>query len=470
MISKQEILDRAQEWQLRPNVVEKDYVIGWLLWGIANTKALKDTWAFKGGTCLKKCFIETYRFSEDLDFSVLPGGPISAEEVEAPIKEVLQTVSQASGLDFSFQNPKLKNRPQPGNTEGRVYYRGPLQTPTPASVKIDLTSAEMVVRPSVLRATTHPYTDSFPEGTNHMVRCYGLEEVFAEKIRALGERTRPRDLYDVVNLYRRQDLQLAPALISDILLQKCQTKGVTVPTYAAIVQSPLRAELEGEWGNMLAHQLPVLPPIEQFLDEIEAVFKWLSGDLTPTQLPSAGSASEDVDTSWSPPPTVWAWGQGVPLESVRFAGANRLCIDLTYNGSVRRIEPYSLRRTRAGNLLLFAIKLSAGQIRAYRVDRIQGIQVTTQPFTPRFAVEFAPAGIVASPPLQSLNISRGPRTSTGIRPLRRTRTSYFDEGYRIQCPYCDRIFRRTKRNLTLGTHKDQYGDRCSGSGRRGYEI
>lgn len=30
---------------------------------------------FKGGTCLKKCYIETYRFSEDLDFTVLPGGP-----------------------------------------------------------------------------------------------------------------------------------------------------------------------------------------------------------------------------------------------------------------------------------------------------------------------------------------------------------------------------------------------------------
>ncbi len=32
-------------------------------------------WVFKGGTCLKKCYIETYRFSEDLDFTVLPGGP-----------------------------------------------------------------------------------------------------------------------------------------------------------------------------------------------------------------------------------------------------------------------------------------------------------------------------------------------------------------------------------------------------------
>jgi hypothetical protein len=31
MIRKQDILDRAREWQLRPDIVEKDYVLGWLL-------------------------------------------------------------------------------------------------------------------------------------------------------------------------------------------------------------------------------------------------------------------------------------------------------------------------------------------------------------------------------------------------------------------------------------------------------
>ncbi len=35
MIAKQDILDRAQEWQLRASVVEKDYVIGWVRVGHA---------------------------------------------------------------------------------------------------------------------------------------------------------------------------------------------------------------------------------------------------------------------------------------------------------------------------------------------------------------------------------------------------------------------------------------------------
>lgn len=72
MISKAAILERASEWQLTPGVVEKDYVLGWLLAGIALGSDLGTTWVFKGGTCLKKCVLETYRFSEDLDFTLLP--------------------------------------------------------------------------------------------------------------------------------------------------------------------------------------------------------------------------------------------------------------------------------------------------------------------------------------------------------------------------------------------------------------
>jgi predicted nucleotidyltransferase component of viral defense system len=67
VIRKQDILDRAAEWGLPPEIVEKDYVLGWLLAGFAAHGIAARSWVFKGGTCLKKCFFETYRFSEDLD-------------------------------------------------------------------------------------------------------------------------------------------------------------------------------------------------------------------------------------------------------------------------------------------------------------------------------------------------------------------------------------------------------------------
>ena len=70
MIHKREILAIARRTSLRPHVVEKDYVLGWMLAGIYQHEEFADSWIFKGGTCLKKCFFETYRISEDLDFTL----------------------------------------------------------------------------------------------------------------------------------------------------------------------------------------------------------------------------------------------------------------------------------------------------------------------------------------------------------------------------------------------------------------
>ena len=57
MISQGEIRNLVVEWGLREDVIERDYVIGWVLWGIGQNPDLKDKWIFKGGTCLKKCFL-----------------------------------------------------------------------------------------------------------------------------------------------------------------------------------------------------------------------------------------------------------------------------------------------------------------------------------------------------------------------------------------------------------------------------
>lgn len=63
MISKQVVMEQAKIHNLPANTIEKDYVLGWILAGIAEADNLKNHWVFKGGTCLKKCFFESYRFS-----------------------------------------------------------------------------------------------------------------------------------------------------------------------------------------------------------------------------------------------------------------------------------------------------------------------------------------------------------------------------------------------------------------------
>ena len=408
LITKTDLNERVREWGLREDVVEKDYVIGWALWGIGSDPRLSTSWAFKGGTCLTKCFVETYRFSEDLDFTVLPDGPIEQEQLLAILRDIGARIYEQSGVDFVAREPRVRMRPDGRSAEGRIYYRGPRNAPTPASLKLDLTIEEQVVRPTVLRPISHQYPDTLPAPAT--VRCYGFEEVFAEKLRAMGERSRPRDLYDIVNLFRRTDLQPHAELIRSVYEEKCESKGVEVFTLESLQSSRFRAELESEWENMLGHQLPALPPFESFVEELPRLFAWLDGAAPTAELPSISPGDgDDIDAGWSPPPTAWVWGEGVPLESVRFAAANHLCVELGYAGSRRLIQPYSLRRTRAGNLLLFGWRADVNRIRAYRVDRIESIDVSTTPFGPRFEVEFTSSGDLFAQPAVGGRRRRGRR-------------------------------------------------------------
>src|SRR5882762_7246010 len=89
MIDRREILEAASSFSLLPNVVEKDYVLGWVLAGVNAHAELSESWVFKGGTCLKKCYFETYRFSEDLDFTLRDESHIYEEFLRPVLEEVV---------------------------------------------------------------------------------------------------------------------------------------------------------------------------------------------------------------------------------------------------------------------------------------------------------------------------------------------------------------------------------------------
>lgn len=391
MIPAGEVLALRDEWLLRPDVIEKDYVLGWLLAGIANAPELAQTWIFKGGTCLRKCYYETYRFSEDLDFTVVNGGPEEPDDLVPIFAGVASWLTEEAGIDLvvdehSFAR-RLNRRGSP-TTTGRIAFAGPSRPPQLPKVKIDLTSDEVLVDAPTPRRIVHPYSDGpLPAKTT---TCCSPEELFAEKLRALAERCRPRDLYDVVHIQRHPDLlDRSPAVLA-MLDQKCAHAGIAVPDAQSIHSSPFRDEIEQEWGNMLAHQLPYLAPFEEFWNALDAVFAWVHGETAAAAaLPRAGYG--DL-SEWAPEPGMTSWRNGVPLELIRFAGANRLKVEIDYrarDGRVgpRTVEPYSLRRTRDGNLLLFAVN-DRDQVRGYRLDRIAGVRPTNDPFRPRLRVEF----------------------------------------------------------------------------------
>ena len=388
MISRAAIAARATEWGLTEEVVEKDYVLGWLLWGIGSEPALRDHWIFKGGTCLKKCFVETYRFSEDLDFTILPDGPMEPDDLLAVLAEMLDRVEEETGITLTSRPAIVRMRPDGRSAEGRLYYRGPRGAPGEARVKLDLTYDEVVVEETVRREIAHAYDDTLPGDSG--VRCYAFVEVFAEKLRALGQRTRPRDLYDVVNLYRHAELHDARATVTAVLERKCAYKNVAVPTHVTVATPEKLSDLEADWQAMLAHQLPVLPPIQEFIGTLEGVFAWLEG-AEPVLLEPVPALREKLEAGWVAPATMTRWPGGAPLEQIRFAGANHLLVELAYQGSTRVIELYALRRSQAGNLLVYAIRVDSGEVRSYRVDRIQGVRVLDRPYNPRYAVELSGA-------------------------------------------------------------------------------
>lgn len=391
MIPHREVLDLRGEWQLRADVIEKDYVLGWLLAAIEVQPELGATWIFKGGTCLRKCYFETYRFSEDLDFTVIDDGPEDPSELQQLFAVAGGWLYDRAGLaievggDTFARKRNLRGNP---TTQGRIAVVGPSRPPSIPKVKIDLTSDETVVDLPQLRPISHPYSDGPLPAKG--VRSYSIVDLFAEKLRALSERCRPRDLYDVVSIYRHPEVVERTSAVLAALDQKCAHAGIAVPDADSIQRSPFRDEIEQEWSNMLAHQLPHLPPFVEYWDEAAEVFDWLHGARSKPSLPKATLGA--VDTSWVPPREMASWQAGTPLELIRFAGANRLRVEIDYRAESGRrgprvVEPYSLRMTMDGHLVLFAVD-EAGRLRSYRVDRIAGVRVLDDTFQPRYLVEF----------------------------------------------------------------------------------
>ncbi len=339
---------------------------------------------------MRKCYFETYRLSEDLDFTVVKGGPEEPAELIPLFEGISARLYEDTGLKLEIGETtfaRKRNKRDNDTTQGRLAFEGPNRPPQLPKIKIDITSDEAVVDEPAARPITHPYSDTLGIDA---VRCYPLSELFAEKIRALAERCRPRDLYDVIHIFRHPELLGQADLVARALARKCEFAGIAVPTDVSLIDPTAKAELEQEWQNMLAHQLPHLPPVDEFWTELPQVFDWLRTGQRPERLEPMAVAADVTD--WRPLPGMTSWREGVPIELIRFAGANRLKIEIDYRAQDGRwgprvVEPYSLRRTRDGNLLLYVVN-DRGQVRGYRMDRIAGVRVTSQPFTPRFFVEF----------------------------------------------------------------------------------
>lgn len=188
MIHQNVIKRRADEDGLPAPTVERDYVLAHVLTAIAE-RDLDQRLVFKGGTSLRLCHFEDYRYSADLDFS-LTGG-VDAEAATRLIAEALVDCREQIGLPLL----ELDDRRPP-----RINYVGPLGA-KPRFVKLDLASDELVEDITVL-----PIRRRYEDQEEGRCRVYTLEEIAAEKLRCVMQRLQCRDLLDLYELLVVNDI------------------------------------------------------------------------------------------------------------------------------------------------------------------------------------------------------------------------------------------------------------------------
>jgi predicted nucleotidyltransferase component of viral defense system len=276
MITKQEIMQFAKSQGLSANTIEKDYILNWILFGINNASELKDTWIFKGGTCLKKCYFEEYRFSEDLDFTLQDESHLNGSFLLDIFKKISEWIYDESGIEIPIERLKFEEYNNPRgklSVQGTIPYIGPMQRKSSIStIKLDLSNDEIIVNRPDQRLIYHPYSDQ----NTIQFKTYSIEEIFSEKLRAFVERLRPRDLYDVIHIYNDDRWQPNHTIVKRTLIDKCNYKAVPIPTMEYLEDSGKKEDLINDWQDMLAHQISNLEPYDIYWNELPKVFKWLN--------------------------------------------------------------------------------------------------------------------------------------------------------------------------------------------------
>ena len=188
MLNREEIERAAKERGEQAKIIEKDYLLEMVLFLIQGHG--KDL-IFKGGTALYKLY-SLNRFSEDLDFTLY--GKINTEKMMEDVMKKLER----TGI-----HGRIKEMSSYRNQQNiRLELRGPLFDGNPKNatiITINISMKEKPIHPAKEENIYPKYRDI----PTFAVFVMPLEEILAEKIRALFTRDKPRDVYDIWFLLKR---------------------------------------------------------------------------------------------------------------------------------------------------------------------------------------------------------------------------------------------------------------------------
>jgi len=268
MISAAELRRLAGAWNTDPTIVERDYVLPWVLGGLYRQPALAEQLVFKGGTALRKCYFPDYRFSADLDFTFRTSLP--SQELRSEIEAACRTVTEKTGLRLvpvDFRT--LRDVPGEEAHQGRIEYTGPLGRlgGNQPRIKLDLTIYETLVLPPERRQVHHPYSDA--DNLDLTVSVYALDEMLAEKLRAMLRRARARALYDVWQLSTRYAEALDFKRARRVLEDKARFKDFAFSNVTDFLTPENRDAWARSWEASLRRQVSVLAEYDQVVAEVE---------------------------------------------------------------------------------------------------------------------------------------------------------------------------------------------------------
>jgi len=253
VIKPGEIQQKAREAGVRDQQIEKDYILSWILFGIFKHEQLSKAIVFKGGTVLKKVYFEDYRFSEDLDFTLL-NNRISHEQIFEWFKESFEFVKEEANIPLEIIND---NEHEDGGINFYISYIGPLSGQgSNKKVKVDISRSEQMVFEPVMKDVFISYTDL----EKHQLLCYPLQEVLVEKMRSVMQRMQARDFYDIWYLLEQHGMDV-DFYVSEFKI-KCESKGLQAADFHKKLTERL-PQYKGRWQSSLAEEIKDLPNFEQ---------------------------------------------------------------------------------------------------------------------------------------------------------------------------------------------------------------
>jgi uncharacterized protein len=272
------LLESRERYGLPWEVLERDYLLSWILAGIAQVDTLWEILIFKGGTALKKCYFGEYRFSEDLDFTAISAN-ITDDTIEAAMQqacvEAVQLLDAYVPVDIICKRYSERDPHPRGQVAFDIHARFPWHRQPQVNVMVEITRDEKVLRPVVIRQVIHDYGEAF----NTQLQVYSLEEIVAEKLRAILQtlqaferkgwvRSRARDYYDLWRILDTYKDKLDLLSFSNLVHEKCVIKEVSFKDAESFFSTSLLEVVEKTWEQWLGSLVSGLPPHKQVISEL----------------------------------------------------------------------------------------------------------------------------------------------------------------------------------------------------------